>query len=130
MLAGNKVVHPWLGVTVVQLTPQTAQDVGVDVTEGAYVTDTVADGPARKAGIKGSGQGNGRQIPKGGDVILSIDGRKIAKSDDISAYLDAKKVGDVVKVEVLRDGQRQTLDVTLGEWPETAAPRGAPRNQP
>jgi S1-C subfamily serine protease len=132
MLAGGKVIHPWLGVTVLAVTPQSAQDLGLDVTEGAYVTDTVADGPARKAGIKGSGQGSSRQVPKGGDTILSIDGKKIVKTDDISAHLDTKRVGEVVKVEVLRDSKRQTIDVTLGEWPETAAPRGAPapRSQP
>jgi S1-C subfamily serine protease len=132
MVAGGKVVHPWLGVTVAPLTPQTASDLGLSVTEGAYVTDTVAGGPARSAGIKGAGQGSGRQLAKGGDVILSLDGRKIVKTDDISAYLDTKKVGDVVKAEILRDGKRQTVDVTLGEWPESATPRGAPapRTQP
>ncbi len=126
MLAGGKVVHPWLGITGMPLTSLTAQNLGLSTTEGVYVTDTVPDGPARKAGIKGAGGGSGRQVPKGGDVILAIDGQKIAKPDDISAYLDTKKVGDVVQVEVLRDGQRQTIDVTLGEWPDTAStgPRG------
>jgi len=126
MLAGGKVVHPWLGITGMPLTSLTAQNLGLSTSEGVYVTDTVPDGPARKAGIKGAGGGSGRQVPKGGDVILAIDGQKIAKPDDISAYLDTKKVGDVVKVEVLRDDQRQTIDVTLGEWPDTIStgPRG------
>jgi S1-C subfamily serine protease len=127
MLAGKTVKHPFLGISGLALTPQTAQDLGLSLSEGVYVTDTVANGPAAKAGLRGApGRGSSADLPKGGDVILSIDGQKIAKTDAITAYLDTRKVGDVVKVEILRDGNRQTVDLTLEEWPETQAPRGTP----
>jgi S1-C subfamily serine protease len=116
MLAGGKVTHPYLGISGRPLTPATAQDLGLSASEGVMVGSTAPNGPAAKAGLRGGDKG---------DVILSIDGHKIAKSDDITAYLDTKKVGDVVKVEVLRDSQHQTIDVTLGEWPENL-PRGVP----
>ena len=126
MLTGKTVKHPYLGITGMPLTPQTAQDLGLSVTEGVYVTGLEPNGPARKAGIRGGTGGSGTELPKGGDVILSIDGQKVSRTDSITAYLDTRKVGDVVKVEVLREGNRQTIELTLEEWPETQAPRGTP----
>jgi putative serine protease PepD len=124
MLNGAKVTHPWLGISGVQLTDGRAREIGLSVNEGVYVCATVANGPAAKAGLRAADCKPTGELPKGGDAILAIDGRRLQKTDDISAYLDTKKVGDVVKLEILRDGQRQTLDVTLGEWPESAGPRG------
>jgi S1-C subfamily serine protease len=124
MLNGAKVTHPWLGISGVQLTDVRAREIGLSVSEGVYVCSTVANGPAAKAGLRAADCKPTGELPKGGDAILAIDARKLQKTDDISAYLDTKKVGDVVKLEILRDGQRQALDVTLGEWPERAGPRG------
>jgi putative serine protease PepD len=126
MLGGAKVTHPYLGISGVQLTPARNQEIGLPPeTEGTYLCSTVPNGPAAKAQLKAADCKPTGELPKGGDAIVAIDGRKIGKTDDISNYLDAKKVGDVVKLDVIRDGQRQTIDVTLGEWPEGAAPRGS-----
>jgi putative serine protease PepD len=126
MLAGKTIKHPWLGISGLQLTPATAQELGISATEGVYVTEAVANGPAAKAGMRGAAaRGGAGEVPKGGDVILSIDGQRITKTEAISGYLDTKRVGDPVKVEVLRDGQPTTLDVTLEEWPESTTPRGS-----
>ncbi|HEY3081800.1 MAG TPA: trypsin-like peptidase domain-containing protein [Chloroflexota bacterium] len=131
MLAGKTIRHPWLGISGLQLTPATAQELGISATEGVYVSEAVANGPAAKGGLKGaSGRGGAGEVPKGGDVILSIDGQRITKTDAISSYLDTRRVGDTVKVEILRDGQTRTLDVTLEEWPESTAPRGSQPGQP
>jgi putative serine protease PepD len=132
MLAGREIKHPWLGISGLPLTPATAQELGLPATtEGVYVSEVVPDGPAAKAGLRGaSGRGAAGELPRGGDVILSIDGQGIAKTDAISGYLDSKRVGDTVRVEVLRDGQTQTLDVTLEEWPESTAPRGSQPGRP
>jgi S1-C subfamily serine protease len=124
MLNGAKVTHPWLGISGVQLTDARAKEVGLSVNEGVYVCSTVPSGPAARAGLRAADCKPTGELPKGGDAILAIDGRKLQKTDDISTYLDTKKVGDVVNLEILRDNQRQTLDVTLGEWPESAGPRG------
>jgi putative serine protease PepD len=126
MLAGAKVTHPWLGISGVQLTEARAKEAGVAETEGVYLCSTVANGPAQKAGLRPADCKPSGELPKGGDAILAIDGRKVGKTDDLSNYLDTKRVGEVVKLEVLRDGKRQTIDVTLGEWPESA-PRTPPQ---
>ncbi len=50
-------------------------------------------------------------------MILSIDGKPLSSVQDLSSYLDGKRVGDTVSVRVVRDGQEQTIDITLGAWP-------------
>lgn len=126
MLAGATVTHPYLGISGVQLTPVRDQEIGLPPeTEGTYLCATVPNGPAARSGLKSADCRATGELPKGGDAIVAIDGRPVTKADDISNYLDTRKVGDVVTVEILRGGQRQSVDVTLGEWPESAAPRGS-----
>ena len=132
MLAGEKIAHPWLGISGVIMTPATAKDLGVTETEGVYVAEVVPNSPAAKSGLRGAGAratgAASATLPKGGDIIVSIDGRKTVKTDDISNYLDTRGVGDDVKIEVIRDGSRQTLTATLQEWPDpTATARPTPR---
>ena len=50
-----------------------------------------------------------------GDRIISIDGSKISRLADISKVLDKHKPGDSVKIEVVRDDEKQTFDITLSE---------------
>ncbi|MER3397173.1 MAG: 2-alkenal reductase [Chloroflexota bacterium] len=112
MLAGETVKHPWLGISSLELDPIVAQDRGIPLTNGAMVQRVVRDSPADRAGIRP------------GDVIVSIDGRQVRRVDDIADYLDtAKAVGDTVTLEVWRDGETFSLEVTLGEWPETLGTR-------
>ena len=48
-----------------------------------------------------------------GDVITAIDGKPVKKVNDLFSLLETKKIGDVVQVEILRDGKKQTVEVTL-----------------
>ena len=132
MLAGEKILHPWLGISGVIMTPATAKDLGVDQSEGVYVAEVVPNSPAAKSGLRGAGAratgAASSTMPKGGDIIVAIGGRKTAKTDDISSYLDTKQVGENVQIEIVREGSRQTLTATLQEWPDpTAAARPTPR---
>jgi S1-C subfamily serine protease len=59
---------------------------------------------------------------QGGDVIVSIDGKPVAAPDDVSEHISGKKPGDRVRVEVLRNGNRQSLEVELGVRPASVTP--------
>ena len=48
-----------------------------------------------------------------GDIILAIDGEKITDGDDLYRVLDRRQFGDVVQVEVFRDGRRVKVPVRL-----------------
>ena len=52
-----------------------------------------------------------------GDVIVSINGRRVDDPSDVSAGIQGQAPGDVVTVQVQRDGQPVTLDVELGKRP-------------
>ncbi len=95
--------RPYLGITYLAVTnAQTAQQLGVSA-YGVYVVDVVKGGPAEQAGLKA------------GDRIVSVDGTEIAAKDDLGTLMQQHKAGDTLSITVARDGQMQTVSVTLGE---------------
>lgn len=50
-----------------------------------------------------------------GDVIVGLDTRPIRGGGDLAAALDERRPGDRVRCDVLRDGKRLSMNVTLGE---------------
>ena len=68
-----------------------------------YVVDVVKGGPAEAGGLKA------------GDRIVSIDGTEIGTKDDLSSLMQTHSAGDVLSITVARQGQMQTVSVTLGE---------------
>lgn len=96
------------------------------VSEGLMVVEVQSGSSAERAGIKGPTQAvrYGRyQIPVGGDIIVAMDGQKIASRDDYDRVLNNKNVGERVQVEVMRDGRKVTLTLTLDEGPRYSRQR-------
>jgi S1-C subfamily serine protease len=83
--------------------------------------DLTANGPAAKAGLRGSTQKttvNGLQANIGGDVITSFEGQAVKSFDDLVAFLARNgQVGQPVSVTVLRDGNLQDVKITLSARP-------------
>ena len=95
--------RPYLGITYVAVEDaQTAAQLGVNA-YGVYIVDVVKGGPAEKAGLQA------------GDRIVSIDGSEIAEKDDLGTLMQKHAAGDTLSFTVARDGQMQTVSVTLGE---------------
>jgi len=105
-LKKGKVVRGWLGVVIQKITPELMEKLDLKDVEGALVADVPKGGPAEKAGIKR------------GDVILSFDGKPIKDSHDLPFIVASTPVGKTVDVEVLRKGQRKTLQVKIAELKE------------
>jgi S1-C subfamily serine protease len=109
ILRHGKVMRPGLGV---QLAPdQVAQRLGVR--KGVLIVGVEPDGPAAKAGLRPTR----RDAPQGiqlGDVIVGFDDHAVKSVSDLLSALADYQVGSTVKLSVLRDGQEQTVDVTLG----------------
>jgi len=70
-------------------------------TEGMKIGGTRPNGPADKAGLKA------------GDIITSLAGKKVMNIYDYMGILGELKVGQVVEVEVLRDGKPLKFSVTM-----------------
>jgi putative serine protease PepD len=94
IIAGGKVQHAYLGVTI-----------GTASSGGAQVSTVKADTPAAKAGLKA------------GDIITALDGTTIATADDLTAKVSAHQSGDKVTLTIKRNSSTQKITVTLGTRP-------------
>jgi S1-C subfamily serine protease len=113
--------HPWIGVSGTDMTPEIAEAIGLGEPRGFLVISIEDGSPASRAGIQeGSSQTvlPGREIPLGGDVILSIDGITVRKIDDLLGYLEqSTQVGQIVTLGIWRDGETTEVDLTLTARP-------------
>ncbi|WP_416773437.1 MULTISPECIES: DegQ family serine endoprotease [Pseudomonas] len=104
--AGGKVSRGWLGVVIQEVNKDLAESFGLDKPAGALVAQVQDDGPAAKGGL---------QV---GDVILSMNGQPIEMSADLPHLVGALKAGEKAKLEVVREGQRKTIELTVGAIPD------------
>ncbi|MGB0658798.1 MAG: Do family serine endopeptidase [Mangrovicoccus sp.] len=91
----------WLGVRIQDVDAELAEALGFEGTAGALVTD-VPTGPAEDAGMEA------------GDVILTFDGHAVSDTRELVRRVGGTAVGKSVEVEVFRNGELVSLDVTLG----------------
>jgi S1-C subfamily serine protease len=118
--------HPWLGADLLPLTSATAKvfrEAGmvVPVDAGLLVIEVVQGATADRAGVRGGSRlvRIGRyQIPLDGDIIIAVNDQSVDNFEDLTVYLEAQTtVGDTVELTIIRDGEEQTLSVTLDERP-------------
>jgi len=102
LIAYGKYLEPSLGIEVDERINQIAQArLGFD---GVMVLRVIPGTSAYKAGLQGIViYPDGSFEP--GDIILSIDGKAIKSVSNIREILENYKVGDVVSVEIARDGK-------------------------
>jgi len=106
----------WLGVRIQDVTEDMADAMGLESAAGALVSD-VPEGPAMEAGMQA------------GDVITSFDGVEVEDTRALVRQVGATQVGKTVRVTVWRDGETETLRVTLGRREEAEA-QAVPAAQP
>ncbi|MBM3585165.1 MAG: Do family serine endopeptidase [Alphaproteobacteria bacterium] len=117
----GRVQRGWLGVRIQSVDEDIAEGFGLSEPTGALVASVTAGGPAEQAGIVA------------GDVIVSFDGKPIPTMRMLPRVVAETDVGKAVKVEIVRQGERLTFDVTLGEMPaddELAALEAGPEVAP
>jgi serine protease Do len=121
ILRNGRVSRGWIGVSIQPLDQDIARSLGLEEPRGALVATVTPDGPAARAGIQQ------------GDVILSFNGDRIENSRDLTQRVGATAIGANSRVEILRNGQRRTLNMRLGERPseqQLAAANPAPNATP
>ncbi len=105
LMKSGKVSRGYMGVTLQNITPESAPLFGLKDSKGAVVGDVNADAPGAKAGLKS------------GDVITAIDGTPVNGSDDLTMDVVAHKPGDTVTLDVMRNGSPMKVKVPLGQRP-------------
>lgn len=103
--SSGKVERGWLGVVIQEVNKDLAESFGLDKPAGALVVQILEDSPAGKGGIRL------------GDVILSMNGKPVVMSADLPHLVGALKPGATAKMEVMREGKRQTVKVKVGAAP-------------
>lgn len=121
LIGSGKYTHSWMGISGRSLSLELTEAMSLKESRGVLVIDVVKDSPAEKAGLRGgtrSVQIRGENIKIGGDVIVKLNDQPVGRIDDMLAYLDEyTRPGDKVNLEVVRDGNRLTIQLTTGERP-------------
>jgi S1-C subfamily serine protease len=113
LITQGRVVRPALGVEIRgEIDPNTARAYRLPVERGVVVVPQQGS-PAERAGMRAQ------------DIIVAIDGQAINTVGDMRRELFKKKPGDTVRVEIVRDGKRMTLTVTLTELRTSQVGRSA-----
>jgi serine protease Do len=110
LLKTGKVHRGQLGVGIQPMTPELAQQFGLNETRGVLVNTVAESGPAAKAGIRR------------GDVIVAFDGKPVTDGNTLRNQIAGTAPGAQVKLKIVRDKREQEIPVTLGEYqPQTEA---------
>ena len=107
----GRVVRGWLGVTVQEITPEIAEAMELESSQGVLIADVIKGSPAAEAGV--------RQ----GDVVVSINGKEVNDPSALQFLVSEIPPGTRVPVTVIRDGGRKTVTVTIGDLSEAEIPR-------
>jgi PDZ domain len=113
---------PWLGIAATELTSDLAEDRRLpENSRGIAVQSVIHGSPADRAGIKGMSLDVDNQgyLLTRGDVIISIDGKDVKNMDDLLDVLRDKQIGDIVSIDLNRNGKTITnLNVKLEGLPK------------
>lgn len=102
----GRVARAYLGVRIDPLDRDKIIRLGLESPRGAYVHEVLSGQPAQRAGIAI------------GDIIVAIDGDEINSPFDLQVAVASRPVGKKVRIELLRQQQRQTVELALGEMPD------------
>ena len=99
----------YLGVIIRTLTPDLAEELGVDGAEGVLIVHILPGSPAEKVGLQD------------GDVITNLNGHIVKSAEELRNRVGEVAIGRQVKVSILRDAEPNTMDITVAELPPSAA---------
>jgi Do/DeqQ family serine protease len=113
----GKVVRGWLGVALQPLSPDLAQSLGLEGTNGAVVGSTITGSPAAQAGLEQ------------GDVIVAFDKTPVEDYRHVQRLVAETRVGKSVQLQIVRKKQKMDLTVTIAEVPEDSGRRPGPSSK-
>lgn len=114
LFSKGRVDHPYLGIQMVDLTPALRKEINdsselklkVNRDEGVLIVRVMENSPAAKAGIQQ------------GDIIQKVEGQLVKAAADVQAKVEASKIGANLKLEILRNGQPQQIQIKPEAFPK------------
>ncbi len=114
LIETGTVVRSHIGVGFEPLTPEMAERLQLTDLAGAVIVEVLPDGPASEGGI----------IP--GDVVVEVDGVPLADGRDLLRIVLAADPGTLLRLGVVRRGERMSLPVLTARRPPWAVPSASP----
>jgi serine protease Do len=106
LMSGQAIQRGYLGVKIQDLPDEYRGPLGLsDDQEGAYIAEVTPGGPAAASGLRE------------GDIVVSLNGAPITTSTELTRRVAQVSPGDTLRVEIIREGRRQTLNVRSGTRP-------------
>jgi serine protease Do len=102
---GGKVSRGYLGVAFQPVDGDIAESLGIVKNQGELISAVTPGGPAARAGVQQ------------GDVVLSVNGQAVTPDQPLAYLVSQLPVGSHVPLTLIREGQRRTVTVTVGERP-------------
>lgn len=122
LIENGEYEHSYMGVGLSDVTPGIIEANDLDgVRWGVYIDEVVEDGPSAGtlSGTRTTESVRGQEVPVGGDVIVRMGDWTIQNRERLSAFLALEtRPGDTIDIEVVRDGERETVEVTVGSRPD------------
>jgi len=115
--AAGRVSRGWLGVRIQAVTKDLAETFGMDQPRGALVAQLLPDSPAEKSDLRE------------GDVILRFNGKSVTTFNALPPLVAAARADESARLEVLRDGEIESVTVVVGELPDKIDPTAVKRPQ-
>ncbi|MGI8719428.1 MAG: S1C family serine protease [Nitrososphaeraceae archaeon] len=124
LISKGNYTHPWLGISASTLTSKLTENfenLSRDF-KGVYVDSITKDGPADKAGLRGSTTDQYGD-KHGTDIITAVDNRNVTYMEDLVSYLDEnKEPGEKLNLTVLRNQSYLDIGVLLGDRSNSTKP--------
>jgi len=106
LIATGRASHPYIGVSTQQVTPRLQQQFNLSRASGILLAQVADGGPAARAQLQQ------------GDIVLSVNGQEMNDPAQLISYLRRQEVGDSITIVYDRNGEEQTVRVTLAERPQ------------
>lgn len=105
LVANGRAVHPFLGIQYGALTPALAAQLRASVQNGIVIGAVVPNSPAAAAGLRAR------------DIVTAVNGQQLTDESSLAQILNQRRPGDTATLTVVRGGQAQDVQVTLGQAP-------------
>jgi 2-alkenal reductase len=102
LIKNGAIVRGFIGISYTAMTPRQAASLGLSAPAVIVVSSVVAGSPAQAAGIRV------------GDIITKVNDQQIDQEHPLQSLMLRSRPGDKAKLTLIRDGQTQTIDLTLG----------------
>ena len=102
LITSGQIVRGFIGISYLPLTPRQAISLGLPATAGVTIDSVVAGSPAAQAGLRP------------GDIITKVNDQQIDQQHPLTSIMAKTRPGDRARLTVIRGGQTQVIEVTLG----------------